>query len=225
MSKQAVLLDAGGVLLDETNLEEAFCKSIVDALHLCEYDYTADQYWRDYKQGMLCFCPKSTHYVMWKVTGGNIEEFNRVIGVFREVFAQPRLVLMPGIDAQLQTLANKFALVLAGQYGSEIYDLLDKHDLSGLFANRYSQDNFALTKPDPRYFLQLADRAGISPADCIMVGDRIDKDIVPAKMAGMKTVLVKSSIYKIQQPRIPDECPDATIESVNELAEAIENLR
>lgn len=225
MPKQAILIDAGGVLLDETNLEDVFCKSIVEAFHHCEYDYTDEQYRRDYKEGMLRFCPKSTHYVIWKVTGGNTGEFNRVIGTFRETFAQPPLVLMPGIDKQLRTLAKKYALVLAGQYGSEIYDLLDKHDLSGLFANRLSQDDFTLTKPDPRFLLQIADRAGFFPGDCIVIGDRIDKDIVPARMAGMKTALVKSSIYRIQQPRIPDECPDATAESVDGIAEAIQSLQ
>jgi ribonucleotide monophosphatase NagD (HAD superfamily) len=50
-----------------------------------------------------------------------------------------------------------------------------------------------------------------------MVGDRIDKDIIPAKMIGMKTIRIKSGIHKNQEPRTPDEMPDLSINELNEI--------
>ena len=224
MSIQALLIDAGGIILDESLLEDAFRKGIVDAFHLCEYQYQSERYSHDYEEGIIRFCPKSTHYVIWKNTEGDMKQFNRVLGTFREIFTHPPLQLMDGIEEQLRLLAPKYKLVLAGQYGSELYDLLDRHELSGLFANRLSQDDFSLSKPDPRYFLQIAQRSEVAPEECLMIGDRIDKDVVPARMAGMKTLLVKSSIYRVQMPRIPDECPDMTIDSITDLAHAVDEL-
>ena len=50
-----------------------------------------------------------------------------------------------------------------------------------------------------------------------MVGDRIDKDIIPAKMVGMKTIRIKTGIHKNQEPRIPKEIPDKTVEKIKEI--------
>jgi ribonucleotide monophosphatase NagD (HAD superfamily) len=54
-----------------------------------------------------------------------------------------------------------------------------------------------------------------------MVGDRIDKDVIPAKLLGMKTILIRVGLHKNQQPRIPFEVPDAELDSVIGLADAI----
>ena len=52
------------------------------------------------------------------------------------------------------------------------------------------------------------------PAACIMAGDRIDKDVIPAKQLGMKTIRVRVGLHKGQQPRTPDEIPDAELAGV-----------
>jgi FMN phosphatase YigB (HAD superfamily) len=46
------------------------------------------------------------------------------------------------------------------------------------------------SKPDPYFFQSLAARLlamGIDPSECLMVGDRLDNDILPARTIGMKT--------------------------------------
>ncbi len=57
-----------------------------------------------------------------------------------------------------------------------------------------------------------------------MVGDRIDKDIIPAKLLGMKTILIRVGLHRNQQPRIPFEVPDAELNSVAGLAETVSGL-
>ena len=50
-----------------------------------------------------------------------------------------------------------------------------------------------------------------------MVGDRVDKDIIPAKAIGMKTIRLVTGIHAKQEPRTPEEAPDAQITSIEEL--------
>jgi 8-oxo-dGTP diphosphatase/putative hydrolase of the HAD superfamily len=58
-----------------------------------------------------------------------------------------------------------------------------------------------------------------------MIGDRIDKDIIPAKMVGMKTIRIKVGIYKNQEPRIPEEMAEITINKLEEIKiEQIKNM-
>ncbi len=51
-------------------------------------------------------------------------------------------------------------------------------------------ENMHTCKPHPRYYLEIAERIGRAPAECIMVGNDPEADIVPAAQAGMRTFYV-----------------------------------
>lgn len=74
-------------------------------------------------------------------------------------------------------------------------------------------------KPDLKIFSMALDKAECKPADAIMVGDRLDNDIIPAIKLGMKTVWVRQG-YAIHQS-IDDESkkPDYIVDSIDELRE------
>jgi ribonucleotide monophosphatase NagD (HAD superfamily) len=57
-----------------------------------------------------------------------------------------------------------------------------------------------------------------------MVGDRIDSDIVPAKLLGMCTVLFRTGRHHAQRRRSWEERPDAEVHDVAGLARAIDLL-
>jgi FMN phosphatase YigB (HAD superfamily) len=46
------------------------------------------------------------------------------------------------------------------------------------------------SKPNPAYYREIAARIGYAPGDCVMVGNEVQNDILPAKRAGMKTFWV-----------------------------------
>ncbi len=46
------------------------------------------------------------------------------------------------------------------------------------------------SKPNPAYYLEIATLIGCAPADCVMIGNEVQNDILPAKRAGMKTFWV-----------------------------------
>lgn len=46
-------------------------------------------------------------------------------------------------------------------------------------------------KPDPRMLLVAAERMGVDPAQCLMVGDRLDRDVAAALAAGMGAVWLR----------------------------------
>jgi putative hydrolase of the HAD superfamily len=65
---------------------------------------------------------------------------------------------------------------------------------------------------------------GVVPAECIMVGDRIDTDIAPAKALGMATIRFRTGRHRRQKPRSPAERADAEVTDVRELEAAIAEL-
>jgi FMN phosphatase YigB (HAD superfamily) len=73
-------------------------------------------------------------------------------------------------------------------------------------------------------FVSMVDMPSLPAHDCIMVGDRLDTDIAPAKARGMATILFRSGRYRRQRPRSAAEDPDAVVTDVPELEAAISTL-
>ena len=84
--------------------------------------------------------------------------------------------------------------------------------------------NPPIRKPNPEVFLNAATALAVSPGDCLVIGDRIDADIVPARLLGMTTVLFRTGRHARQRPRTWEETPDQEVETVPQLAAALEKL-
>jgi len=86
-------------------------------------------------------------------------------------------------------------------------------------------DDLGVTKPDPAFFARALDVMG-SPAaaDVVYVGDRLDNDVVPSKIAGMHPVWIRRGPWAAIQaadPR-PDARPALIVDSLVELVERID---
>ena len=78
-----------------------------------------------------------------------------------------------------------------------------------------------VSKPDRRIFEIALERSGCKPENAVMIGDRIDNDIVPAKQLGMKTIWIKQGLGSLWT--VMDESEKADIE-VNNLSDILNYL-
>ena len=226
MKITTVLLDAGGVILDETEHEKVLADVITDTIKRVKPDYTKEQYYLDIDEAVQHFNPKTYRYVIWKYTRLDVSAYNEMYSQSMEVWKerQPPLKLSDGFLEEVKEIAQHFDIGMAGQYRNAILAFLQKEGVLKYIKYPLTQDDFEITKPDPRYLEQIIKRIGVSPEECIMVGDRIDNDIVPAKQLGMKTILIRVGLHKNQQPRLPTEQPDVELECISGLAAAISEL-
>lgn len=217
-----VFLDAGGVILDEAEHEEARARLAMEVLSPVVPGYSVSQYWSDVQEAVTVLCPSAYQYVFWKYLKNDRSLFDKLFGSFKEKWKQrrPPLKLNAGLEKEVKAISENFKIGIAGQYGKDVLELLEKHSILDCFTYRFTQDDFSITKPDPRYYEQILKKCGVVPEECIMVGDRIDKDVIPARQLGMKSILVRVGLYKNQQPRIPFEIPDVELDSIEGLAEA-----
>lgn len=72
-----------------------------------------------------------------------------------------------------------------------------------------------VSKPDRAIFEEALSMAGCRPEDAIMVGDRLDNDIIPAKAVGMTTVWIRNGLSGWQTSDIPDYILDTLTELKN----------
>ncbi len=61
---------------------------------------------------------------------------------------------------------------------------------SGDFELYTTYENSRTCKPNPDYYREVANRLDVLPADCLMVGNDVEEDMVAASAAGMKVFLL-----------------------------------
>ncbi|MCD7731618.1 MAG: HAD family hydrolase [Oscillospiraceae bacterium] len=76
-----------------------------------------------------------------------------------------------------------------------------------------------VAKPDSEIFLRALKRADCLPENAVMIGDRIDNDIEPAKKLGMKTIWVRQGFSIYQQPINEYQKADYAVDSLWDIME------
>jgi FMN phosphatase YigB (HAD superfamily) len=223
---KTVLLDAGGVILDESEHEEVRADIAAETLSTLIPEYSVSDYYAEVEEAVKCFCPSVYQYVFWKAVKHDPILFERLYGTFSEEWQQrkPPLKLSAGFEKELREMYKDFQIGIAGQYGHELLELLEIRSLLECFTHRMTQDQLSATKPDLRYYQEIIKASGADPQQCVMVGDRIDKDVIPAKLMRMRTILIRVGLHKNQQPRIPFEMPDLELNGVSGLGGAVRRL-
>lgn len=100
-------------------------------------------------------------------------------------------------------------------------DRLDAWGILGFFDNVKASAEAGVSKPSPEIFLMAIETSGCHASQCVMVGDRLDNDIKPAKALGMKTVWMRTGLAAIQDPSFGNGITDCMIERLCELREKL----
>lgn len=82
-------------------------------------------------------------------------------------------------------------MVLVSNFYGNISVVLQEFGLDGIFAEVIESSVVGIRKPDPQIFLLGVDALGMKPEEVTVVGDSLEKDIIPAKRAGCHTVWLK----------------------------------
>ena len=81
-----------------------------------------------------------------------------------------------------------------------------------------------IAKPSPLFFRMILEGIGVGPEEAVMVGDRLDHDIFPAKLLGMRTVRVLLGPYRHQEPPTFLYVPHVSIPDLSQLVGALKKM-
>lgn len=115
----------------------------------------------------------------------------------------------------LERLAKRYRLGIVSNFYGNLDGILVGEGLRPLFSVVADSGVLGVTKPEAGIFLHAAKGVGAAPADCLMVGDSIKRDIAGAHGVGMKKALVSAAA------QAPKAGQDWTIKSVVELEELL----
>jgi len=194
MSICAVLFDIGGAVDLEFAWEIAVDGAIAAACGMESIRVDPSMIEEASDKAVEAFAPDTYAHMIESLCGGEPISIARVTQRVRAMTcALDAFQLRPGINTLLQKLRKSGVILVAVNAKAE------RPELAGLFERQID----------------------VPPQDCIFVGDRIDKDIAPAKARGMKTVQFRSGRWRKQRPRTEAETPDAVVTDVRELEEEL----
>lgn len=115
----------------------------------------------------------------------------------------------------LLRLKEQYPMVLVSNFYGNIQTVLSEFDLDGVFSQIIESAVVGVRKPDPRIFSLGVEALGLKPDEVVVVGDSIDKDIVPARQAGCHTVWFRGEGWT--DDPVDESLPDRIITDLREL--------
>jgi tRNA threonylcarbamoyl adenosine modification protein (Sua5/YciO/YrdC/YwlC family) len=110
------------------------------------------------------------------------------------------------LRAVLAKLARTFRLgIVTNNHRANTLATLRVLGIQDLFDEILTLSESRRFKPAPELYTQMAARLGVTPADCLSLGDRYDLDLAPAASVGMPTLLVRrmADVYALPEVLAP----------------------
>lgn len=194
-----LFFDVGSTLTDEHAEYERRIKSIAESVKL-PYKQVYDKAVELYKE----------HKVGDK-------EVAKLLGATIPVWDINNETLYPNTLTTLKILSEKYYIGIIANQPKGAKNRLDQYGLMPYIKVVVSSFEEGIAKPDKRIFQLALQRAGCSANCAVMVGDRVDNDILPAKSIGMRTVWIKQGFGKFWEILDDSEKADLVIESISDL--------
>lgn len=217
---KAVIFDKDGVLM---LTEPIYHRAFQDILK--KYDAKGVYTWEQHRKVSgkptteVILALKEMFGLKFSVDEFIVEYRNR----YKTIFIEDGLEVPQGVRELLTALKKKgMPVAIATGASRESTNLtLEKTGLASEFSVVCTSSDVAKGKPDPEIFLLAAERLGVNPHNCLVIGDSVN-DVLGAKAAGMKVIAITDKSYS-RDPLLAS--PDLEVQSMKEITlETIQSL-
>ncbi|HEV2127435.1 MAG TPA: HAD family hydrolase [Thermomicrobiales bacterium] len=114
-----------------------------------------------------------------------------------------RTDLYPDVDRTIDELqAQRYRIAIAGNQGEGVDEQIASLDLGAEVIG--TSGLWGAAKPDPAFFQRVCDELNLQPGQIVLVGDRLDNDVLPAMEFGMQAVHIRRGPWGIIQAGWPE---------------------
>lgn len=168
-----LFFDVGSTLVDESKVYEGRMREVAKSAGVSyEYVYeTALTFYKENKNGDL--------------------ETMKLLGVEKPKWRHSDEMLYNGARECVKEPGKKYKIGIIANQSKGTAERLENFGILTYIDLVIASAEEGVSKPDKRIFEIALERAGRRTENAVMIGDRIDNDIISAKQIGMKTIWVK----------------------------------
>ena len=215
-----VFLDIGGVLYDDRVYAEAWRRALREAGGSFTDAAFDDEY-------AACRAGQDRSFRVHLATAflGPDPDLRALEARAARYWQYPPSALHADVVPTLHSLLDAgYRLGVIANQPSQVRAAMERDGLVGFFEVWGVSDDLGLHKPDPALFHRTLELAGVAGERTVMVGDRLDYDMRPARAAGMHTVwLLRGEAPDDPTPAQLAE-PDVAIEELQQLPDVLDEL-
>ncbi len=226
---RAILLDLGGPVFNEDAEYAVWTELLVGSLSAQGVPIGRDEFAGLVKEEIARCEPNPWLSATWRLLCPDFARFQVVLSAFRarnEEFQRelPGVFVRPEAKEVIPQLAERYLLALAANQPRKALDLLESAGLLRYFRWREVSETMGLAKPLPLFFRIILDALDVRPQEAVMVGDRLDHDVFPARLLGLHTVRVLLGPYQWQTPLTPYHAAHLCIGDLSQLPRAVRQM-
>jgi putative hydrolase of the HAD superfamily len=149
------------------------------------------------------FAPMIELYVQWQLSHLGLTDRDLAQHLAEGFIAPVRNAVAENVRLLANLVERGFVLGVVSNGCGNVEKLCADFGYTPFLSFIVDSRRVGLFKPDPAIFFHAAEKLGGDPGTMLMVGDSFDRDVVPAKKAGMKTAWLQGAV--------PRECPDPSL--------------
>ncbi len=127
----------------------------------------------------------------------------------------------PDAESALTRIGRRYKVGIISNQTPGTAGRLIKYRISEYFDAVFASDEVGLHKPAVEFYEYALKETKCPPSRALMVGDRLDNDIRPAKLTGMRTARIMRGMFVDMVPADESSKPDITINGLDELADLL----
>lgn len=198
-----LFFDLGGTVYDETFSDKQRIDRLIEKAQL---DIAYDDFYAEMQKSAVEFAPSPFGTAREKL---GIEE--------NVPYSNEKEILYPNAVEVIRKLSEKYKLGIIANQPPNTAERLKNDGLYDLFQICLLSECVNLFKPDTAFFKRALEETGCQPYEAVMIGDRLDNDVFPAKSVGMKTVRIVQGLYSVQRAISEEYAADYEINGLTEL--------
>jgi FMN phosphatase YigB (HAD superfamily) len=209
-----LFFDLGNTLVDEGAAWESRMRQLADCLAKHGRRCSVEDIRSAREAASAEFAPRSITAAIAKLTDD--PDLRRLV-LAEAPFPKELEALYDGAEQTLRTLLPRYRIGVIANQSAGTEQRLTNWGLMPLISICLSSAELGIEKPDPAIFRLALSLAKCAPNEAVMIGDRLDNDIRPARLQGWKTIRILQGVARFQAPRDEFDEADATVTELKEL--------
>ena len=207
----------GSTLVDEDDIVEYRLNSLVAACNDAGISVSLEGIRSLLREAVMEQVPATSRVVAKLTDSEDLKRQLRTRLAWRRDLEKP----YPEAKQVLAALSGKYRIgIIANQHpGSEAR--LQKWGLLKFISLCLPSAETGLSKPDLAFFQLAMEKSGCLPEHAVMVGDRLDNDIAPAKSLGWRTIRVQQGYFRSQIPMGAEQEPDFEVGRLRDILDIL----